>query len=66
MGTYVIKVTEFISEVKIDVRGLQQPQRLFLEELLVQYNLKPTNLHGSEATRLDDGLKGSGFNASPS
>ena len=51
MGTYVIKVTELISEVKIDVRGLQQPQRLFLEELLVQYNLKPTNLHGSEATR---------------
>ena len=66
MGTYVIKVTELISEVKIDVRGLQQPQRLFLEELLAQYNLKPTNLCGSEATRLDDGLKGSGFNASPS
>ena len=66
MGTYVIKVTELIYEVKIDIRGLQQPQRLFLEELLVQYNLKPTNLRGSEATRLDDGLKGSGYNASPS
>ena len=57
MKTYIIKVTELISEVKIDVRGLQQPQRLFLEELLVQYNLKSTNLCGSEATRLDDGLK---------
>ena len=27
MGTYVIEVTELISDVRIDLRGLQQPQR---------------------------------------
>ena len=33
MESYVIKVTEFITEIDIHLRGPQQPLRLFLEEL---------------------------------
>ena len=38
METYVIKVTELIFEVKIDLQGPQQPQRLYLDELKEQFS----------------------------
>ena len=43
METCVIKVTELIYEVKIDLRGPQQPQRLYLDELKEQF-LKATKI----------------------
>ena len=44
METYVIKVTELIYEVKIDLRGPQQPQRLYLDELKEEQFLKATKI----------------------